>query len=112
MTSASEPFVVRHDALPAGSDRLSRLADVLITTSDGRPPGERFAALFDEYPGLTLVLIVGADRTVEIGARDGAVASLRLDPSTSVRLAAVAVYRCWVESSARRVRARGEPNSS
>ena len=112
MTRASEPFVVRHDTLPADSDRLTRLADVLITTSDGRPPGEQFAALFGEYPGLTLVLVVGTDRTVEIGARAGAVASLRLDPSTSVRLAAVAVYDCWVDSSARSVRARGEPRSS
>ena len=85
--------MVRHD----GPDRLIRLADVLVTTSDGRPPGERFAALFGEYPGLTLILLVGTGRTVEIGARDGAVASLRLDPNTSVRLAAVAVYHAWVE---------------
>lgn len=96
MTDASEPFVVCLDPSSAGPDRLTRLADVLITTSDGRAVGERFADLFGEYPGLTLVLVVGPDRTVDIGARDGAVASLRLDPSTSVRLAAVAVYHGWV----------------
>jgi len=96
VTCASEPFVVRRDATTAVPDWLLRLADVLITTSDGRPRHEQFAALFDEFPGLTLVLVVGADRTVEIGARDGAAGSLRLDPSMSVGLAAVALYHGWV----------------
>jgi hypothetical protein len=96
VTRASEPFVVRHDATTAGPDPLIRLADVLITTSDGRPGHEQLAALFAEFPGLTLVLVVGAGRTVEIGARDGAVRSLRLDPSISVRFAAVALYHGWV----------------
>lgn len=92
MSCSPEPFVARHDR----PDRLIRLADVLITTSDGRPRHAQFTSLFSAYPGLTLILLLGADRTVEIGARDGTTASLRLDPSTSIGFAAVALYHGWV----------------
>jgi hypothetical protein len=90
----AEPFVV-HD----GPERLIRLADVLITTSDGRPRQPQFADLFGAYPGLTLILLLGADRIVEIGARDGTTASLRLDPSASAGFAAVVLYHGWVGQS-------------
>lgn len=96
MRCASEPFVVRHDTTRDSPDPLIRLADVLITKSTGQPRHDQLAALFGEYPGLTLVLVIGPDRTVGIGARDGAAASLQLDPSMSVELAAVFLYRSWV----------------
>ena len=96
MTYADEPFVVCHDPAADRPDPRCRLADVLVTAADGRPRAEQLAAIFAACPGLTLVLVVGADRTVEIGTRDGATASLRLDPSVSVELAAVVLYHGWV----------------
>lgn len=80
-----------------GPERLIRLADVLITAADGRP--RQLADLFGAYPGLTLILLLGADRIVEIGARDGTTASLRLDPSASAGFAAVVLYHGWVGQS-------------
>lgn len=106
MSGASEPFVVR-----AGTGR-TRLADVLIVNWDGRPPYTQLAALFAEYPGLTLVLVLVTRRTVVTGTRDGAVSVLHLAPTTPVRVAAAALYHGWVASSARMIRARGELSSS
>ena len=97
MSTGPEPFVVHHAAAPAAPDRRIRLADVLITAPDGRPRNDQFAALFHEYPGLTLVLVTGAGGLLEVGTRDGAAASLRPGPSTPVRLVAVALYFRWVE---------------
>ncbi|MEV7623173.1 hypothetical protein [Actinoplanes sp. NPDC089786] len=70
----SEPFIVVHG--PGVSDRVLRLADVIIT--DRGSPRE-LAALFAGCPGLTLVLVV--------------------DPGTSyrsVRRAAVAAYQVCI----------------
>ncbi|GLY94962.1 hypothetical protein [Actinoplanes sp. NBRC 103695] len=94
MSAAPEPFVVRRD--PSVPDRLIRLADVLITAPDERPRSEQIAALFDAYPGLTLILVVGAGRYLVVGARDGTAATLRLGSSGSVRRAAACAYRVWI----------------
>jgi hypothetical protein len=83
-----------------GPDRLIRLADVLITA----PPDDRFDALFAEFPGLALILIAGPGRTVRIGTRDGATATLLLDPATSVRRAAVVLHQGWVVAKSTRPR--------
>jgi hypothetical protein len=90
MNRPAEPFVVDD-----GPERLIRLADVLITVADGRPPRQQLDDLFGTYPGLTLILLRGAGRLVEIGVRDGTTASLRLDPSMSARFAAVVLYDGW-----------------
>lgn len=90
----TEPFVVCTNASPATSTRLVRLADVLVTAWDGGH--ELFAPWFRACPGLSLVLLVRPDRTIQVGTRDGGVTSRRLDPSMSVRLVAVAVYHDWV----------------
>jgi hypothetical protein len=91
----TEPIIVIRDAPAAASDPAARLADVLITTPDG-PRGEQLKRLFSAFPGLTLILVTGPGRNVEIGARDGAVASLALDPGISLHVAAITVYHAWV----------------
>ncbi|WP_203787521.1 hypothetical protein [Paractinoplanes rishiriensis] len=82
----SEPYVVRHDAT---TERLARLADVLITTADD-------PALFERYPGLALVVTVHDGRTIAVRSRDGTATFLRGEPGMPLRLTAVAVYHAWV----------------
>lgn len=91
-----EPCVVRRGGT------AEWLADVLILSRDE-------PALFDEYPGLSVVVIVHNGLTAEVRYRDGTASSLRLEPGIPVRLLAVAAYHNWV---ARSSSAREEPSSS
>jgi hypothetical protein len=96
MTFAAEPFVVILGAGHAPPERLIRMADVLITTSDNRSGPAQSIALFGDLPGLTLILVIGPDRVVEVRFRDGTGGPIPLDRLPPLRRAAVLLYHGWL----------------
>jgi hypothetical protein len=105
MTSRREPFIVTE---PSRGARLwARLADVIVTTTDGRPTGRQFADLFEAHPGLALVLITAPlTATVSVAVRDGRAAQLpaELPLPASVPLLcglATVLYFDWIVGAGR-----------
>jgi len=81
MTAGERPLILVAEIERLATLSRAALADIIVTTVDGRGP----AGLFARYPGLTLALIVGEPSTVHLGARDGRCLLMRADGPVSIR---------------------------